>query len=109
MTGKLSRLALCATLAALLALPAERSAAQTAPSDPLSPPKADELGDAARQALEQALERVGPILQNMLSALEGAVPYDAPQVLPNGDILIPRRKPPPAPEPEADPPRTLDL
>ncbi|MEO0679395.1 MAG: hypothetical protein AAF192_03160 [Pseudomonadota bacterium] len=100
--------------AALLAPALLLAAAQTRAQDDAPAPggEAQDFSDAARQALEEALERVGPMLQSMLSLLDDVTAYEAPRVLENGDILIPRRRETPAdprPDPETDAPDTLDL
>ena len=116
-------LALAAAL--LLALPA---AAQDAGEDP--PQGEIERGlrlfmDGLRDELEPGLRGLGdmardaaPVLRDLQERLAGVVDdldaYEAPEVLPNGDILIRRKAPlaPPADEPPAIVPNadgTLDL
>lgn len=90
-------------LAALLALPL---AAQEGPAPvpaqtnkETKPSPADEAAELARRAAEKIVEA--------LRAVIASIPqYEAPEVLPNGDILIRRKHPPPAPEPEAKPKET---
>ncbi|MEM1313907.1 MAG: hypothetical protein AAGI51_05090 [Pseudomonadota bacterium] len=92
-------------MAALCAAPV---AAQS--PDDEAPPLEDDLdalSEDARRALEEALERLGPILQSMIGMIDGLLIYETPRVLPNGDILIPRRRDAPADAPE--PPERLDL
>ena len=54
----------------------------------------------------KALQEVEPAMKELLSLIDDLRNYDSPRVLPNGDILIPRRKTAPAlpesalPEPE---------
>ncbi len=68
-------------------------------------PALDELGalmEEAGPALQQFLAEMGPKLRGVLEEVEDWSAYEAPEVLPNGDIII-RRKPD-APElPEAAP------
>jgi hypothetical protein len=109
MTLGLKRTAAAALLASLLAAPVP-AAAQTDPAPDDLEQELEALSEEARRALEQALERLGPILRNMIGMIDGMLIYEAPRVLPNGDILIPRKRrdavPPP---PDADAPETLDL
>lgn len=112
MTYRLNRSAGAAVLLALVcAAPHPSAAEQTPPSAPDDlQQELEALSEDARKALERALARLGPIIQNMIGMIDGMLVYEAPRILPNGDILIPRkREEPPAPEPDADPPATLDL
>lgn len=63
-------------------------------------PKLDEMSGAMADAARQ----LGPALQQLQALIDDVGNYEAPQRLPNGDILI-RRKPaappPPAPRPDA--------
>lgn len=61
-----------------------------------------ELLDEAGPALQDFMTQMGPKLRAVLDEVEDWSVYSAPEVLPNGDIII-RRKPdapavPPAPE-----------
>ena len=81
-------------VAALLALPLT-----SAPAQERKPNPADEAAELARRAAEKIVEA--------LRAVIASIPqYEAPEVLPNGDILIRRKHPPPTPEPEAKPKET---
>ncbi len=52
----------------------------------------DELGPMMDE-LGPMLEELGPVLEDALGALEGLDAYEAPEVLPNGDIIIRRKRP----------------
>jgi len=122
-------LALAAALAA-----AAPVAAQQAPAPPPAAeedgwlpeiPGLDEMTDAARDAIERLREELGPALRQMRDAVAMLDDYGAPEMLPNGDILIPRREPAPgledapqtgpraaperAPEGEGSAPPAIDL
>ena len=68
----------------------------------------DEFGPALRDFATQ----MGPALRDLLAEVEDWSLYEAPEVLPNGDILI-RRKPeaPPLPRraPMIEPPEDIEL
>ena len=44
----------------------------------------------------KALQEVEPAMKELLSLIDDLRNYDSPRILPNGDILIPRRKTAPA-------------
>lgn len=60
-----------------------------------------QLAEEAGPALNDFLTQMGPALRDLLAEVEDWSVYEAPEILPNGDIII-RRKPeaPDAPEPE---------
>ena len=60
-------------------------------------PMLDEMEQAFRE-MEPALRKMGPQLKQLVDLMGDVANYEAPERLPNGDILI-RRKPgaPPAP------------
>ena len=64
----------------------------------------DLLGEGARRLLEGLSEDLSPLLEQLQDQLEGLQAYEAPEVLPNGDIII-RRKP----EGEVDPERAPEM
>lgn len=51
-----------------------------------------ELTDQMGPALKEFAQEMGPKLKEMLNEVEDWSVYDAPEILPNGDIII-RRKP----------------
>lgn len=72
------------------------------------------LGEQVGPALRSFAREMGPALADLLEEVEDWSVYDAPEILPNGDIII-RRKPetapadpetptPPGPDPEEAPP-----
>lgn len=77
-----------AILLALLAI-GPSADAQTDPRRP-----AEEAAELARRAAEKMIEA----LRGMLMSLPQ---YEAPEILPNGDIVIRRKAPPPPPPPPA--------
>lgn len=81
-------------------------------------PAMDNLRDLAEQmgpSLRSFLEEMGPAFADLLEEVKDWSSYHAPEVLPNGDILI-RKKTPSVPEPETEtevtppaPPGTTDI
>lgn len=97
-----------ALAAALTALPLATQAAELRPaqSHPVQTQdealkdlerKADELSETARRTIEEFVNLVGPMLTRLSRLIEGLPVYDAPEVLPNGDIIIRRRHDPAVP------------
>ena len=54
------------------------------------------------QDLAGALRQMGPVLQDLAAQVDDIRNYQAPERLPNGDILIRRREDAPAPPPLGD-------
>lgn len=91
-------------------IPAAESPAPIHSPEPKPAPdlsrEAEELTEAAREAIEQFAAMMGPMLDGLEQMIEDMPRYEAPEVLPNGDILI-RRVPqapdaPPGLDPDAD-------
>ena len=61
-------------------------------------PTLDEMGKAL-QEMEPHLRELGPKLQQLIALIDDVKNYDAPVMLPNGDILI-RRNAPLLPKPD---------
>ena len=59
---------------------------------------ADEVGPAMRLLADE----MGPRLAEILSTIDDIRNYDAPEILPNGDIIIRRRTDAPVYEPEGE-------
>lgn len=76
-------------VAMLLALPA---AAQDQPPD-----QGEALGDRMGRLFSDLLAEVDPWMADLLDKLGDLTGWHAPEVLPNGDILIRRRLPPDQP------------
>jgi len=78
-------------------------------------PAIDELSELTDQmgpALKSFADEMGPKLTELLAEVEDWAAYEAPEVLPNGDIIIRRKEPLPevAPqEPPAEPAPQIDL
>ncbi len=93
----------------LLASPvmAQQDAPATAPDRPVIQMdqlseldrKADELSEAARRTIEEFVNLVGPMLTRLSRLIEDLPVYETPEILPNGDIII-RRKRAPLPSPD---------
>jgi len=64
-------------------------------------PALDEMGKALEE-VEPHLKELGPKLQQLIALIDDIKNYDAPVMLPNGDILI-RRTAPLLPKPDALP------
>lgn len=68
--------------------------AQDAPKDdaPLTE-EFDKLADGMRKLLESFSDDVAPMMEGLAEQLKGLDAYHAPEVLPNGDIIIRRKTP----------------
>lgn len=84
--------------------------AQSAP-DPADSP----FGQRLEGLIDRLVDQIEPGMAELRALIEDWSAWHAPEVLPNGDILIRRRRPPiqspeplpePLPEPEAEPPAT---
>jgi hypothetical protein len=79
-------------------------------TDEPEPPKQfdfEKFADAAREVLDKLTEEVLPLLKELGEKVGEVSEYQAPEVLPNGDIIIRRKKPEEtAPEDEGE---KLDL
>jgi hypothetical protein len=64
-------------------------------------PALDEMGKALDE-MEPHLKELGPKLQQLIALIDDIKNYDAPVMLPNGDILI-RRNAPLMPKPDSLP------
>ncbi|HMS95078.1 MAG TPA: AAA+ family ATPase [Tabrizicola sp.] len=72
-------------------------------------PALDEM-DEALGKLEPSLKELGPKLMSLMTMIDDIGNYDAPVMLPNGDILIRRNVPlVPRDEPEPGPNGEIDL
>jgi hypothetical protein len=100
---------LAPTAAALfLLLPLVAQADDAPPPEP--PGRLEQLEDRARRALDLFSDELGGLLRGLGDGLGRLDDYGPPQILPNGDILIPRRRDPPAEDtPQTTPQTTLDL
>lgn len=94
---------------------------QSAPAEPLPPPPTlaqetapDDDGfpsiedfdfpEASRDTVQRFIDMVTPFLEQFGRMVDDLPRYGAPEILPNGDILIPRldKRPPPSEEPTFD-------
>jgi hypothetical protein len=101
-------LALCLILAAP-PVAAQDTPLQPTPPQP-TPPLSEQLEGLMQRFLErvlppmeQGLQAIEPDLRDLMTRLQGMAQYEAPEILPNGDILI-RRKPPADHLPDKDAP-----
>lgn len=98
--------ALALVLAALLAPPAPAQDSGAGRFEELGRELDDSLRDLD-DSLRGLMDRLGPGLAELLGRLEDLGGYERPEVLPNGDILIRRKRPlpetAPAPAPERRP------
>ena len=60
----------------------------------------DQLSDALEPSLQALIKEFGPALRDLADKIDDATRYEAPEVLPNGDIII-RRKEDAAPNTDA--------
>ena len=56
--------------------------------------QADELSETARRTIEEFVNLIGPMLIRLSRLVDGLPAYEAPEVLPNGDIIIRRKREP---------------
>lgn len=54
--------------------------------------KADELSDAARKTIEDFIRIIGPMVSRFSLLIEDLPTYQTPEILPNGDIIIRRKR-----------------
>jgi len=68
------------------------------------------LADELKPAMRAFAETMGPAFADLIERLDDIRNYEAPVILPNGDILI-RRRPdaPPYQAPAPEPPARIDL
>jgi hypothetical protein len=81
-------------LIALMLAPFAAQAADAPPADQ-SPPMLEQLEDRARRAFDLFADDIETLMHDLGEGLDRLNDYGPPQALPNGDILIPRRRPPP--------------
>ncbi len=53
----------------------------------------DLFSEGARRLLQGLMDELEPTLDDLREALDGLDAYEAPEVLPNGDIIIRRKQP----------------
>jgi hypothetical protein len=63
--------------------------------------------EPALEGLMSFIDQMGPAMQEILDEVKDWSVYEAPEILPNGDIII-RRKPD-VPDPEAETPPQIEL
>ncbi|MEL6978837.1 MAG: hypothetical protein AAGM38_09185 [Pseudomonadota bacterium] len=99
-----NRLALASSLVAALTLAAPPAQAdeEEPRSQPLDRFLEQEFSNEAREALQDLFAAVGPLVQRFADMMEDVPRYEAPEILPNGDIIIRRKRDEPF-DPNADP------
>lgn len=72
--------------------------------------EAEQMSEAARKAIAKFTAMIGPMIEGLSEWVEDLPRYEAPEVLPNGDIII-RRIPndPDAPAEDEAAPDVTDL
>lgn len=62
-----------------------------------------ELAEGMEPAMRQFVQQMGPALRDLLAQVDDLTAYEAPEMLPNGDIIM-RRKPaaPDVPQPPGE-------
>jgi len=90
------------TIIALLATLATAPAAAQDGRDDLRD-GTDMMSEAMRLLLQGLMKEIEPALRGLEGALDDLDAYHPPEVLPNGDILIRRKRPSPEADPEREP------
>lgn len=80
---------------ALLTAPPVHSAEPATPAQAAEPrpdisQSMEDLSEAARKAVEAFVAALGPVMEGLQQMIEDMPRYEAPEVLPNGDIIIRR-------------------
>ena len=90
-------------IAALLVATPLHAGQHDAPKSP-SPTEEElqRLGEIAQGWMKQFADRMSPMVEQLKEMVDDLNAYEAPEMLPNGDIII-RRKPKPEPTDEAEP------
>lgn len=65
----------------------------------IDPEDLEELSREAEEAVDKLLEMIGPLMESMSGLLADLPRYEPPEMLPNGDIIIRRRRDDPFDEP----------
>lgn len=63
------------------------------------------LADQFGPAMQSFIEQMGPALAELAGEIQDWSAYEAPEILPNGDIII-RKKPPQAPDEQPELPES---
>jgi len=70
----------------------------------------DDLADGMRRLFEGFQSDVAPLMEDLTDRLKGLSDYHPPEVLPNGDIIIRRKRAEDAtPQPEPDAEGAIDI
>lgn len=110
---------IAAALIVALTAPPYAAAQSSEPEEDAPLGEFERMQRSAREALEALEGKIAPYLESFGDAIGALDDYGSPEILPNGDILIPRKRPEPDSETEderrpapADPdgaPDTIDL
>jgi len=93
--------------AALVAAPVATSVAAQEPKEQSPLGEIAPLLDGLRGLMEGWAQDAMPLMQDLADKMSDLNAYEAPEVLPNGDIII-RRKPEAEPDPDAPPTPNAD-
>ncbi|MGG7643662.1 AAA+ family ATPase [Rhodovulum sp. YNF3179] len=63
----------------------------------------DRLSEGTRLILEAILGELAPVIEELQSMIDDLSAYEAPEMLPNGDIIIRRKPDAPAPQEDLPP------
>jgi hypothetical protein len=69
----------------------------------------ERFSEESQEFLEGWAEDLAPLLEGLRDKMDDLSLYEAPEVLPNGDIIIRRKPDRPDDEPEMSPEGTIDL
>ena len=93
--------------AALLAASPLQAGQHDAPKSPLpSEDELEQLSDLAESWMKRFADRMSPMVEQLKDMVDDLNAYEAPEMLPNGDIII-RRKP--DAKPTEDEPPSIEL
>lgn len=75
--------------------------AQTSKSDEFLK-EFDEFSDSAKEFFQGLIQEYGPALEGLRESIPDFSQYEAPEILPNGDIIIRRKTPLPETQPNTE-------
>lgn len=95
---------LAATVLAVAPLQADQNSPPTSPLP--TEDELEQLGDLAESWMKRFADRMSPMVEQLKDMVDDLNAYEAPEMLPNGDIII-RRKP--DAEPAEDEAQSIEL
>ncbi len=84
----------------LAAAPASADQNDAPSSPPPSEEELQELGDLAQRWMRGFAEKMSPMVEQLRDMVDDLNAYEAPEMLPNGDIIIRRKPETPVEDPE---------